>query len=67
MSDPEWPLWYAAHLQPTLGAMIRREDVTQAEIVWGLVDAERRPAAGDDPWPVAYAARLLELVAPGAC
>jgi len=60
--DPEWPLWYAEHLEdeiePVLGAHLTRSKLVQC-----LLDAaEAHAAAGDDrPWPAFYAAFMLSL------
>lgn len=53
--DPEWPLWYAAHLQARLNALLGN-DLTKSEIVWGLVSAENeRQEEEDDDWSMFYA------------
>lgn len=59
--DPEWALWYAAHLQTRiwdrLGAVPSR-----SRLVHLLLDAEEQHAASGEgrPWPDFYADVLLQ-------
>ncbi len=59
--DPEWPLWYAEHLQGRLGRLLNRA-FTKSEIVYFLVMADKEQSArapGAD-WAAFYAMLLLE-------
>ena len=57
--DPEWALWYAAHLQTKIwdafGAV-----PTRSKLVHLLIDGDERLRAGEttEPWPQFYA-RLI--------
>jgi hypothetical protein len=54
--DPEWPLWYAQHLQAGVQKALGKS-LTVSELVYWLVRVERERAAaapGAD-WPVYYA------------
>lgn len=59
--DPEWPLWYAAHLEPLLADFLASE-MTQSRLVHCLVrlDDEHSDTASDERWPSFYATRLIE-------
>jgi hypothetical protein len=54
--DPEWPLWYAAHLQPRLRQEFGLE-MTQSDLVYWLVGAEKQRLAASSQlsWPDFYA------------
>ena len=54
--DPEWPLWYAEHLEDKLPAHIGRV-VTRSEIVFLLWSAMKAQAEEEsaEPWPEYYA------------
>ncbi len=61
-ADPEWALWYAAHLQTViwdrLGAI-----ATRSELTYLLIGAERAYKAADSDrgeWPPFYARFILE-------
>jgi hypothetical protein len=59
--DPEWPIWYAGHLQASLGAVLGGS-LTRSEIVHALIEADRmhrEQAAGED-WPRFYARVFLD-------
>lgn len=59
--DPDWAIWYAGHLQATVGDRLPRLP-SRAELTYLLVDAERAfDGSGADRrgWPEAYAASLL--------
>lgn len=62
-ADPDWPIWYAHHLFPTLAPIL--DDVTESEIVGWLLAWERthHAIAPDRPWPEFYAQRLARLEA----
>jgi NAD(P)H-hydrate epimerase len=59
-ADPEWPIWYADHLQERLSQQFERE-VTQSELVYlfVLADREHRARASDQPWPEFYASVIV--------
>lgn len=60
-SDPDWAIWYAGHLQATVGERLGSFP-SRAELVYLLIAAEREhAAAGDDrrTWPESYAAYIL--------
>ncbi len=59
--DPEWPLWYAEHLQESLSAALG-VPLSKSELVYQLVDLERRRRVEDPEtdWPSYYAEELLE-------
>ncbi len=54
--DPEWPLWYAAHLQPPLREEFGLE-MTQSDLVYWIVGAEKQRLAVRSQvfWPDFYA------------
>jgi NAD(P)H-hydrate epimerase len=60
-ADPEWPLWYAGHMQSQVAPLLGR-DVTRSELVYLLVSAARAHErdAPDADWPVFYAGYLLQ-------
>lgn len=62
-ADPDWPIWYAQHLFPTLAPLLG--EVTESEIVGWLLAWERthQAIAPDRPWPEFYAQRLARLEA----
>ena len=59
--DPEWPIWYAEHLQQPLGKLLGFE-FTRSRLVYCLMDAEYERAARDEAaeWAPFYAAHFLE-------
>jgi hypothetical protein len=59
--DPEWPLWYAQHLQAGVQAALGKT-LTVSEIVYWLVAAERDRAsrAPVEEWPVDYARFFIQ-------
>lgn len=62
--DPEWPLFYSAHVQTRLwdrlGVLL-----TRSEIVHVMVGADRALARGEETgsWPDVYADRLQRFAA----
>jgi hypothetical protein len=60
-TDPEWAIWYSAHLQTLLGDGLGRP-ITRSEIVYLVCMAQERQAAdgSDEPWPMYYAKLMLE-------
>jgi NAD(P)H-hydrate epimerase len=63
-ADVEWPLWYAEHLRSAVSDAVGY-DVTRAQVVWALVDAERRVPA-TEPWPTAYARHIVDELGPAS-
>jgi len=63
--DPEWPIWYAGHLQHPLGRLLE-SDFTRSQIVFCLMTAEleRQARAEEAPWAPFYADHLLDRFAP---
>jgi len=63
--DPEWPIWYAGHLQQTLAKLLET-DFTRSRLVYCLMDAEfeRAARADDAEWAPYYADHLFERFAP---
>lgn len=56
--DPEWPLWYAAHIQATVWDRFGSLP-TRSQLVALLVEAERETEGSGQPWPRAYANFIL--------
>ncbi len=58
--DPEWALWYSAHLQTLVGDRTGRQ-LTRSEIVYLFLTAQKRiDAVGSStPWPLFYAEVFL--------
>ena len=63
--DPEWPIWYASHLQQPLGKLLET-DFTRSQLVYCLMYAEfeRAARAEADEWAPYYADHFLERFAP---
>jgi glutaredoxin len=63
--DPEWPLWYAEHLQERLQPFLAAP-LTRSRLVFCLIgaDDEHRATESDVPWPEYYARRFLECLGP---
>ncbi|HEX9642989.1 MAG TPA: hypothetical protein VGC11_03175 [Acidimicrobiia bacterium] len=57
--DPEWPAWYAEHLEPRLRDRIDYRG-SRAELAAWLVEADRRhrAEAPTRPWPSFFALLL---------
>ena len=63
--DPEWPLWYAAHVLDSVRDILGRPELTQSRLVAALVGADDaftrdEPAV---PWHLYYAERFVEQLA----
>lgn len=60
-ADPEWPAWYAKHLQRRLNTLLKSR-LTESEIAEQLaaLDEEHREAAPDVNWAEYYARALLK-------
>jgi len=63
--DPEWPLWYAEHLQEQLQPFLAAP-LSRSRLVFCLIgaDDEHRATESDVPWPEYYARRFLECLGP---
>lgn len=57
--DPEWPLWYATHIQAVVWDRFGSLP-TRSQLVALLVQAETDAADGSVPWPESYANFILE-------
>lgn len=59
--DPEWPLWYAGHLQEPLGKLLNA-GFTSSELVYLLVAADREHRTSDPggDWAAFYARFFLD-------
>lgn len=65
--DPEWPLWYARHLQEPLGELLGASFTVSSltRIVQQLAE-EHTAQDPDGPWPEHYAGQLVERFLAGA-
>ncbi|HMT19771.1 MAG TPA: hypothetical protein PKE20_00755 [Promineifilum sp.] len=60
-ADPDWPIWYATHLQAPLGELLDAR-FTRSELVYLLITLDRevqRLAPGAN-WQAYYAKALME-------
>jgi hypothetical protein len=58
--DPEWPAWYAEHLQERLAELLKRRLTRSALASFFVLAAEEHPRqAPQMDWPDFYAALLL--------
>lgn len=59
--DPDWPIWYALHLNETLAAVLGR-DFTRTEIICLLTRLAEEQELADDgrPWPAFYADHIVQ-------
>ncbi|MDH3425106.1 MAG: hypothetical protein OEM22_00400 [Acidimicrobiia bacterium] len=64
--DPEWPLWYAGHLQEGLSDALG-VTLTKSELVYQLVDLdhEHRSKDPESEWPSFYAQALVDRTEAG--
>ncbi len=58
--DPEWPLWYAQHLQEKLSTLLNHP-LTQSELVYHIIrlDKAYTTKARRQPWQEFYAQELI--------
>jgi len=65
--DPEWPIWYAGHLQTPISKMLQ-VPLTRSQLVYCLMDAEneRSARAPESDWPEFYAGEFIEHCAKSA-
>ena len=65
--DPEWPIWYAGHLQEPISRFLQ-VPLTRSELVYCLMNAEneRIARAPDSDWPEFYAGQFIEHCAKSA-
>ena len=63
--DPEWPIWYAEHLQSSLTDALQTQ-FTKSQLVYCVMDADFEHAARDPDgdWSTFYAAQFIERYAP---
>jgi hypothetical protein len=59
-TDPEWAIWYSAHLQTLLGQGLG-QPITRSELVYLLCKAQMQQAAdgSDEAWTSYYANLIL--------
>jgi hypothetical protein len=59
--DPEWPLWYAAHLLEEVREILSRPGITRSRLVAAFVaaDDDYVRTAPDVPWHRHYAERFV--------
>lgn len=59
--DPEWPIWYAGHLQQPLSKALD-ESFTQSQLIHFLmdIDLEREALSSDMSWPEYCADQFIE-------
>ena len=60
-ADPDWPIWYAEHLQTPLTEAMQMS-FTKSQLVYCLMDAdfEHTARAPDSDWPEFYADQFVE-------
>ncbi len=63
--DPEWPIWYAEHLQAPLTEALRTP-FTKSQLVYCVMDAdfEHQARAPESGWQEFYAEQFIERYAP---
>ena len=63
-ADPEWPIWYAEHLQAPIADALGTP-FTRSQLVYCVMDAdfERTARAPDSEWPEFYADQFVERYA----
>ena len=66
-ADPDWPIWYANHLQEPLGKTLQRE-FHKSQLIYCLMNAdfERTARVPESSWPDFYADHFIERFAPTA-
>ena len=64
-ADPDWPIWYAGHLQVPLSKALQTP-FTKSQLIYCLMyaDFERTALAPDSDWSEFYADHLIERFAP---
>jgi glutaredoxin len=64
-ADPDWPIWYADHLQVPLSEMLQTP-FTKSQLVYCLMtaDFERTALAPERDWPEFNADHFIERFAP---
>jgi glutaredoxin len=62
--DPEWPIWYAEHLQTPIADALRTP-FTKSQLIYCLMDAdfEQTARAPESDWPEFYAKQFIERYA----
>ena len=62
--DPEWPIWYAEHLQPRLRPFVN-SDITVSRLVHTLVqlDDEHTARKPELAWPEFWATGIVDRLA----
>ena len=64
-ADPDWPIWYAEHLQAPL-AKVLQTPFTKSQLIYCVMNAdfERTARAPESDWPEFYADHFIERFAP---
>ena len=62
--DPDWPIWYAEHLQAPLAAALETQ-FTKSQLIYCVMNAdfELTARAPDSEWPEFYADHFVERFA----
>ncbi|MGI9271202.1 MAG: glutaredoxin family protein [Woeseiaceae bacterium] len=63
-ADPEWPIWYAEHMQEQISDVLETP-FTKSQLVYCVMDADFEHAARDpdSDWPEFYATQFVERYA----
>ncbi len=63
-ADPEWPIWYAGHLQAPMADALETP-FTKSQLVYCVMDAdfELTARSRESDWPVFYADQFIERYA----
>lgn len=66
-ADPDWPIWYAEHLQTPFAEALQTP-FTKSQLIYCLMDAdfEQIARAPESSWPEFYADQFIERYARGA-
>jgi glutaredoxin len=64
-ADPEWPIWYAEHLQAPIYDALRTQ-FTKSQLIYCVMDAdfEHAARAPESAWTEFYADQFIERYAP---
>ena len=62
--DPDWPIWYAEHLQAPLAAALETQ-FTKSQLIYCVMDAdfEQTARSPESDWPEFYADQFIERYA----
>jgi len=64
-ADPDWPIWYAEHLQTSFAEALQTP-FSKSQLIYCLMDAdfEQIARAPESNWPEFYADQFIERYAP---